>query len=230
MIEINNIDVSYDRLRVLRDVSLEVSEEDTVVAIVGPNGAGKTTLMKAISGLHQIDSGSIRLWGDDIKSLDANDIINHGFTLVSEERNLFLDMSVKENLEMGAYQQRENMEERIQEMYELFPRLEERSDQRAGSMSGGEQQMLAFARGLMSRPKILALDEPSEGLAPQIADRVFQRIDDISDEITVLLVEQHVDEALALAERAYLLENGEIVQEDTGQAMLDSGYVQDAYL
>lgn len=230
MIDVDDIYVSYDRLKVLRGVSLTVSEDDSIVTIVGPNGAGKTTLMRAISGLHPIDAGSITLWGDDIKTLDAAEIVRKRFTLVSEERNLFPDMTVRENLEMGAYQRRENLEQRLEEMYELFPVLEERSEQRAGSMSGGEQQMVALARGLMSEPKILALDEPSEGLAPQIADRMFERIKDISEETTVLLVEQHVDEALSLAKRAYLLENGRIVREDTGRQMLESDYVQEAYL
>ena len=230
MIRVDNADVSYERMQVLWDVSLEVSEEDSVVSIVGPNGAGKSTLMRAMSGLHPIDSGSITLWGDDIETLEPGDVVDRGFVLVSEERNLFGQMSVRENLEMGAYRRRDGMAERIGEMYELFPVLEERSSQRAGSMSGGEQQMLALARGLMSRPKILALDEPSEGLAPQITERLFERIEEISDETTVLLVEQHVDKALALAERAYLLENGEIVHEDTGQGMLESDYVKEAYL
>lgn len=230
MIDVDAIDVSYERMQVLWDASLEVSEEDSVVSVVGPNGAGKSTLLKAMSGLHPIDSGSITLWGDDIETMKPTDIVQHGFVLVSEERNLFGQMSVRENLEMGAYRRREGMDQRIQEMYELFPVLEERAGQRAGSMSGGEQQMLALARGLMSEPKILALDEPSEGLAPQITDRLFKRIEEISEETTVLLVEQHVDRALALAERAYLLENGEIVIEDTGENLLESDHVKDAYL
>jgi branched-chain amino acid transport system ATP-binding protein len=230
MIDVDNIDVSYDRMQVLWDVSIEVSEEDSVVSVVGPNGAGKSTLLKAMSGLHPIDSGSITLWGDDIQTLEPTDIVQRGFVLVSEERNLFGQMTVRENLEMGAYRHRDGIDERIQEMYELFPVLEERSRQRAGSMSGGEQQMLALARGLMSEPKIIALDEPSEGLAPQITDRLFQKIESISEETTVLLVEQHVDRALDLAERAYLLENGEIVTQDTGKGLLESDHVKDAYL
>lgn len=230
MIEVENIDVSYERMQVLWDVSIEVSEDDQVVSIVGPNGAGKSTLMKALSGLHPIDSGSVRLWNDDIEDLSPGDIIEHGFVLVSEERNLFGEMTVKQNLRMGAYRRRDGLEERLQDMYEVFPVLEERADQRAGSLSGGEQQMLALGRGLMSQPKILALDEPSEGLAPQITDRLFEKIEEISDHTTVLLVEQHVDRALALAERAYLLENGQIVKEDTGQSMLESDYVEEAYL
>ncbi|MGM0605283.1 MAG: ABC transporter ATP-binding protein [Halobacteriota archaeon] len=230
MIDVSNIDVSYDGMQVLWDVSIDVSESDQVVSIVGPNGAGKSTLMKSISGLHPVDDGSITLWGDDVRELGPGDIVQHGFVLVSEERNLFGEMSVEENLTMGAYRRREGMDERKQEMYDLFPVLQERADQRADSMSGGEQQMLALARGLMSRPKILALDEPSEGLAPQITDRLFERIEQISDSTTVLLVEQHVNRALSLAERAYLLENGEIVREDTGQGMLESEYIKDAYL
>ncbi|SEH36769.1 amino acid/amide ABC transporter ATP-binding protein 2, HAAT family [Halopenitus malekzadehii] len=230
MIELSNIDVSYDRMQVIWDVSLELSEEDTVVSLVGPNGAGKSTLMKTMSGLHPVDSGSVTLWGDDVADLDPGEIVQHGFVLVSEERNLFGEMSVRENLEMGAYRQRDDIDARIEQMYDRFPILEERSEQRAGSLSGGEQQMLAIARGLMSEPKILALDEPSEGLAPQITDRVFEIIDEISDETTILLVEQHVDKALDLADRAYLLENGQIVHEDTGQGMLESDHVKDAYL
>ncbi|WP_280535354.1 ABC transporter ATP-binding protein [Halopenitus sp. POP-27] len=230
MIELSNIDVSYDRMQVIWDVSLELSEEDTVVSLVGPNGAGKSTLMKTMSGLHPVDSGSVTLWGDDVDDLDPGEIIQHGFVLVSEERNLFGEMSVRENLEMGAYRRRQDIDARIEEMYDRFPILEERSEQRAGSLSGGEQQMLAIARGLMSEPKILALDEPSEGLAPQITERVFEIIDEISGETTILLVEQHVDKALDLADRAYLLENGQIVHEDTGQGMLESEHVKDAYL
>ncbi|WP_096390484.1 ABC transporter ATP-binding protein [Halopenitus persicus] len=230
MIELSNVDVSYDRMQVIWDVSLQLSEEDTVVSLVGPNGAGKSTLMKTMSGLHPVDSGSVTLWGDDVEDLDPGEIVTHGFVLVSEERNLFGEMSVRENLEMGAYRRRTNIDAKIEEMYDRFPILEERSGQRAGSLSGGEQQMLAIARGLMAEPKILALDEPSEGLAPQITSRVFDIIDEISDETTILLVEQHVDQALDLADRAYLLENGQIVHEDTGQGMLESEHVKDAYL
>jgi branched-chain amino acid transport system ATP-binding protein len=230
MIDVDNIDVSYERMQVLWDVSITVSEDDSVVSVVGPNGAGKSTLLKAMSGLHPIDTGSITLWDEAIEVLEPTDIVQQGFVLVSEERNLFGQMSVRDNLEMGAYRQRDGIDDRIREMYDLFPVLEERSGQRAGSMSGGEQQMLALARGLMSEPAIIALDEPSEGLAPQITDRLFQKIEEISEETTVLLVEQHVDRALQLAERAYLLESGEIVTEDTGTGLLESDYVKDAYL
>jgi branched-chain amino acid transport system ATP-binding protein len=183
-----------------------------------------------MSGLHPIDSGSITAWGQDGASLSPTDIVDAGFVHASEERNLFGEMSVEENLEMGAYTNRANIAGRKQEVFELFPILEERRDQLANQLSGGQQQMLAISRGLMSRPKILALDEPSEGLAPQVTDRVFEKIDEISEEMTVLLVEQHVHEALARADRAHLLENGEFVATDTGPALLESEHVEKAYL
>ncbi|UIP01501.1 ABC transporter ATP-binding protein (plasmid) [Halobaculum sp. CBA1158] len=230
MIEADEIDASYGGIQVLWDLSVSVSEDDGVVAIVGPNGAGKSTLLRILSGLHPIDDGRVTLWGEDIDTLEPSDIVRKGFVHVSEERNLFGEMSVKENLEMGAYTRRDTLEENLREMYELFPVLEERKDQSAGSLSGGEQQMLAIARGLMAEPKILALDEPSEGLAPQITTRMFEKIEAISEDVTVLIIEQHVHRALSLAERAYLLENGEIVTEDTGQGLLDSEHVEQAYL
>ncbi|WP_435064404.1 ABC transporter ATP-binding protein [Halobaculum sp. EA56] len=230
MIEAEEIEASYGGIQVLWDLSMSVSEDDGVVAIVGPNGAGKSTLLRVLSGLHPIDDGRVTVWGDDIGTLDPSDIVRKGFVHVSEERNLFGEMSVQENLEMGAYTRRDALAENLAEMYDLFPVLEERKDQRAGSLSGGEQQMLAIARGLMAEPKILALDEPSEGLAPQITSRMFEKIEEISEDVTVLVIEQHVHRALELAERAYLLENGEIVAEDTGSALLESEHVENAYL
>lgn len=230
MIDVDEIDVSYGSIQVLWDLSFRISESDDIVAIVGPNGAGKSTLLRTMSGLHPIDSGSITVWGDDSSTLDPTDIVRKGFVHVSEERNLFGDMTVRENLEMGAYTHRRELDETLREVYDLFPILEERADQRAGSMSGGQQQMLAIGRGLMANPKILALDEPSEGLAPQITQRVFEKIEAISEETTVLLVEQHVHKALGLAERAHLLENGAFVVEDTGPALLESEHIKQAYL
>jgi branched-chain amino acid transport system ATP-binding protein len=230
VIEVDEIDVSYGNIQVLWDLSFAVSEEDSVVAIVGPNGAGKSTLLRVMSGLHPVDDGRVTAWGEDVADMDPSEVVRRGFVHVSEERNLFGDMTVRENLEMGAYTKRAALRETMQEVFELFPILEERQDQRAGSMSGGQQQMLAIGRGLMARPKILALDEPSEGLAPQITSRVFEKIEAISDEVTVLLVEQHVHKALGLAERAYLLENGEMVTEDTGRALLESDHIKEAYL
>jgi branched-chain amino acid transport system ATP-binding protein len=227
---VDGIDVSYGSIQVLWDLSFHVSESDGVVAVVGPNGAGKSTLLRVMSGLHPVDAGRVTAWGDDVAGLDPSTVVKRGFVHVSEERNLFGDMTVRENLEMGAYTKRDTIESTMREVFELFPVLEERQTQRAGAMSGGQQQMLAIGRGLMARPKILALDEPSEGLAPQITTRVFEKIEAISEEVTVLLVEQHVHKALGMAERAYLLENGEFVAEDTGPALLESDHIRDAYL
>ncbi len=230
MIELDGIDVSYGNIQVIWDLDLHVSEDDTVVSIVGPNGAGKSTLLRVMSGLHPVDDGRVSVWDTDAATLNPTEIVERGFVHVSEERNLFGDMTVRENLEMGAYTHRDSLDDTMQEVFELFPILEERSDQLAKSMSGGQQQMLAIGRGLMAQPKILALDEPSEGLAPQITDRVFGKIEEISEEVTVLLVEQHVNRALNMAERAYLLENGRVVREDTGTGLLESEHVKDAYL
>ena len=230
MIELDGIDVSYGNIQVVWDLDLHVSEEDTVVSIVGPNGAGKSTLLRVMSGLHPVDDGRVTVWGSDAAGMNPTDIVERGFVHVSEERNLFGDMTVRENLQMGAYTDRDGLDDTMAEVFELFPILEERSDQLAKSMSGGQQQMLAIGRGLMARPKILALDEPSEGLAPQITDRVFEKIEEISEDVTVLLVEQHVNRALKMAERAYLLENGRVVREDTGTGLLESEHVKEAYL
>ena len=230
MIELDSIDVSYGNIQVVWDLDLRITEDDAVVSIVGPNGAGKSTLLRVMSGLHPVDNGSVTVWGTDAAGLNPTDIVEQGFVHVSEERNLFGDMTVRENLEMGAYTHRESLDDTMQEVFELFPILEERSDQQAKSMSGGQQQMLAIGRGLMAQPKILALDEPSEGLAPQITDRVFGKIEEVSEDVTVLLVEQHVNRALKMAERAYLLENGRVVREDTGTGLLESDHVKEAYL
>jgi branched-chain amino acid transport system ATP-binding protein len=224
------VDASYGSIQVLWDVSFTLSESDRVVAIVGPNGAGKSTFLRVLTGFHPIDAGRVTLWGEDRSALDPYDIVRMGLGLVSEERNLFGEMSVRENLQMGAYTERADLAANLAEVYDLFPVLEERADQRAGSLSGGEQQMLAIGRGLMADPKVLALDEPSEGLAPQIRSRLFEKIEQISESVTVLLVEQHVHQALSLAERAYLLENGEFVAEDAGPALLESDHLEHAYL
>jgi len=230
LIEVADLDVHYGDLQVLWDVSLEVGEDDSVVSVVGPNGAGKTTLLKTMSGIIAPTDGRIEIFGDDTRTLSASDIVEHGFVQVTEARNLFTDMTVYQNLKMGAYTQREDVEETVAEVYEMFPVLEERDEQKAGTLSGGEQQMLAIGRGLMAKPKVLALDEPSGALAPQLAQRVFEKIEEISDEITVVLVEQHVDKALNLADRAYLLENGRIVTSGTGEELLESEEIQEGYL
>jgi branched-chain amino acid transport system ATP-binding protein len=230
MIEVEGLDVSYESIQVLWDISFTIEDDDNTIAIVGPNGAGKSTLLRTMSGLLPIDSGGITIQGQDIEELTPSEVVREGFVHVSEERNLFGEMTVRENLEMGAYTSREALEANLEEVYDLFPVLEEHADRAAGSLSGGQQQMLAIGRGLMADPEVLALDEPSEGLAPQITDRVFEKIETISEDVTVMLIEQHVHEALSLVERAYLLENGRIVTEDEGTALLESDHVEQAYL
>lgn len=230
VIAVDELDVHYGDLQVLWDVSIAVEEEDTVVAVIGPNGAGKTTLLKTMSGIIRPTDGRVEVFGTDVSGLDTHEIVELGFVQITEERNLFDDLSVQRNLKMGAYTQREAYEETLQDVYEMFPVLEERAEQKAGTLSGGEQQMLAIGRGLMTRPKVLALDEPSGALAPQLAQRVFEKIDEISDDITVVLVEQHVDKALTLADRGYLLENGRIVTQGTGEELLHSEEIVEGYL
>jgi branched-chain amino acid transport system ATP-binding protein len=230
MIAVEDLDVHYGDLQVLWDVSLTVEETDSVVAVIGPNGAGKTTLLKTLSGIIDPSDGRVEIFGKDVAGLAAHEIVELGFVQITEERNLFEDLSVRQNLKMGAYTKRERFEETIEDVYEMFPVLEDRADQQAGTLSGGEQQMLAIGRGLMAKPKVLALDEPSGALAPQLAQRVFRKIEDISDDITVVLVEQHVDKALTLADRGYLLENGRIVTQGTGEELLHSEEIEEGYL
>ncbi|WP_423747445.1 ABC transporter ATP-binding protein (plasmid) [Haladaptatus sp. SPP-AMP-3] len=230
MITVSDLNVHYGDLQVLWDVSLEIDDEDSVVAIVGPNGAGKTTLLKTLSGVIDPTSGEIELFGEPVSSMAPSDRVSNGFVHVSEKRNLFGDLSVYENLRMGSYTQRDDFERTCEEVIEMFPVLEERREQKASTLSGGEQQMLAIGRGLMAKPEVLALDEPSGALAPQLVERVFEKIDEISNDVTVVLIEQHVDQALDLANRAYLLENGRIAAEGTGQELLDSDHVRQSYL
>ena len=230
LITVEDLDVHYGDLQVLWDVSLEIAEDDSVVAVVGPNGAGKSTLLKAISGLVEPSSGRIAILGEDTRNLTASEIVEQGFVQITEERNLFDSMTVYANLRMGAYKTRDAFEENLEEVFRMFEVLEERKNQKAGTLSGGEQQMLAIGRGLMAQPDILALDEPSGALAPQLAERVFEKIDEISQDITVVLVEQHVDKALRLANRAYLLENGRIIAQGTGEELLGSEQIIEGYL
>jgi branched-chain amino acid transport system ATP-binding protein len=230
VIRVDGIDVSYGDLQVLWDVSIDITDDDGIVALVGPNGAGKTTLLKTMSGLLDVDAGSVDLFGQDAADLTPDEIVAAGFVHVSEARNLFGGLSVDENLEMGAFQQRATYEATREEVFDLFPVLEERREQDAGTLSGGEQQMLAIGRGLMAQPDVLALDELSVGLAPQLARRVFEKVDEISEDVTVLLTEQHVHEALELADRAYLLENGRIAAEDDADALLASDRIKESYL
>jgi len=231
-LEIINVDVCYGDLQVLWDVSLKI-EEKQIVSIVGANGAGKTTLIKTVSGLLTPTSGRINFSGQRIDTLPAYEVVDLGIVQIPEGRRVFPYMDVLENLEMGAYtpRARKMKKETLEVVFGLFPTLKNKMTQRAGTLSGGEQQMLAIARGMMARPKLLMLDEPSLGLAPKLVKQVFQVVEQINNEgITVLLVEQNVSHSLAIADRGYVLENGRIVLEGKGEDLLDNRHVKKAYL
>jgi branched-chain amino acid transport system ATP-binding protein len=232
LLKVDNIDVSYGELQVLWDVSFEVGEKE-LVAIVGSNGAGKTTLMKTISGLLRPTKGSITFLDNRIDKFPPHKIVDLGISLVPEGRQLFPEMTVQENLELGAYQKRarEKLKDSLEWVYQLFPILKERKSQLAGTLSGGEQQMLAIGRALMSRPKLLMLDEPSLGLMPIFVKTTFKAIEKLKEEaVTILLVEQNVRQALELADRGYVLETGRIVLSNTGKKLLSDEGVKKAYL
>ncbi|MFP4641810.1 MAG: ABC transporter ATP-binding protein [Dehalococcoidia bacterium] len=232
MLEISNIDTSYGKVKVLRDVSLRVDEGE-VVALVGANGTGKTTLLNTISGLLHPSSGNISFLGSRIDRMLPHSIVELGLAHIPEGRKLFADMSVRENLEMGAYPRRAWKQRRktLEQVYHLFPRLKEREGYLARTLSGGEQQMLAMGRGIMSRPRLCAIDEPSNGLAPRLVSECFQIIESLREQgITVLLIEQNVKQTLETADRAYVIENGEIVLAGTGDELLQSDHVKRAYL
>lgn len=232
MLDVDAIDVSYGRVRALTGVSLHVDRGE-IVALIGSNGAGKTTTLRAISGLVTPTSGRILLEGKPIHALAAEKVARLGVGHAPEGRRLFSRMSVRENLEMGAFSRRDRS--RIQSdydrVYTLFPRLKERLGQLAGSLSGGEQQMVAIGRALMSRPRVLLLDEPSLGLAPKLIDTIFEVIREVNSEgTTVLLIEQNARIALRTAQRGYVLETGSVVQEGSAEELLTSPDVQRAYL
>lgn len=233
MLEIKNIDVYYSMAKVLFDVSFDVQEGE-LVALVGANGAGKTTLLNTISGLIKPRRGSISFLGKTIHRLPAHKVVEEGLVLVPEGRHLFPEMTVRENLELGAFSKRARIlkEGNREKVYQMFPVLAERGEQLAGTLSGGEQQMLAIGRALMSAPKILMLDEPSQGLAPLIVENLFKVVESICREqkITVFLVEQNVKRALSIADRALVLENGAIVLQGRGSDLLADEHLKKAYL
>ncbi len=232
MLEINAVDVYYRDLQALWGISLRIDEGE-LVALVGPNGAGKTTTLRTISGLLAPASGSIGFRGRDLAREPANRIVELGISQVPEGGRVFTGMSVLENLEMGAFvaQARRDRAQSLRRVYDLFPRLEERKHQRAGTLSGGERQMLAIGRALMSKPSLLLLDEPSFGLAPLLVEQIFEMITEINRQgVTVLLVEQNVRAALELTQRAYVIENGRIVGQGSGQDLLSFEAVRRAYL
>ncbi|HEY0783339.1 MAG TPA: ABC transporter ATP-binding protein [Thermoanaerobaculia bacterium] len=232
LLELQAVDALYGRVRALRGVSISVDQGE-VVALIGSNGAGKTTTLRTISGLMHPPSGTITFAGKDISRLPAHDIVGLGICQSPEGRRLFPRMQVIDNLYMGAYTRRDRagVEKDIRHVFELFPRIEERRSQIAGTLSGGEQQMLAIGRAMMSRPKLLMLDEPSLGLAPILVDTIFKTILEINAAGTpILLVEQNAVRALEVAHRGYVLETGNVVQTGTGAELLKSPDVQRAYL
>jgi branched-chain amino acid transport system ATP-binding protein len=231
MLKLEKINSGYGAIQALHDVSLEVQEGE-IVTLIGSNGAGKTTTLMTICGNPRVRTGTISFMGEDISELQTHAIMRKGIAISPEGRRVFPDLNVLENLKMGAFfLNKEETEEGVAHVFELFPRLEERAYQRSGLMSGGEQQMLAIARALMSKPKMLLLDEPTLGLAPLIIEQIFEIIKTIREEgITVFLVEQNANKALQIADRGYVLETGRIVLHDTGANLLRNDEVGKAYL
>jgi len=231
MLQIRDINVFYGAIQALENVSIDVNPGE-IVAIIGSNGAGKSTLLRTISGLLRPRSGAIMFKGKDLCDVPPDDIVKLGISQSPEGRRIFTNMSVEENLKLGAFIRKDgDVAKDMEDVLTRFPRLRERFRQNSGTMSGGEQQMLAIGRALMSRPEILLLDEPSMGLAPKLVSDVFKVVTDLNaDGRTILIVEQNANRALEIAHRAYVLETGKIVLSDTGQALLSNPKVKEAYL
>ncbi len=232
MLEVENIHAYYGNIQALRGISLTV-EEGEIVTLIGANGAGKTTTLRAISRLVPLREGTIKYRGDDLAQFKPHELVYHGIAMVPEGRGIFAKLTVAENLDMGAYSRTdtEGIQEDLERIFGLFPRLKERRNQVAGTLSGGEQQMLATARALMARPQLLLMDEPSMGLAPILVESIFQTIQDINAEgTTILLVEQNATMALQVAHRGYVLQTGEIVLADSAAKLQQNEMVQKAYL
>ncbi len=232
MLEVSHIDTFYGRIQALWDVSLTIGEAE-IVALVGANGAGKTTLLSTLSGLLRSASGSIEFRGKRIDGLKSHAIVELGISHIPEGRRLFPDMSVRENLEMGAYLRRvwKEKEETLEQVYQLFPNLRERQGQLARTLSGGEQQMVAMGRGLMSKPRLCIIDEPSSGLAPIVVDEIFRIIEGLRHQrMAIFLIEQNVQQTLEIADRAYVMENGRIVIAGESKKLLQEELIRKAYL
>ncbi len=232
LLEVENLEVFYGVIQALKGISFEVNKGE-IVTLIGANGAGKTTTMQSVIGLIPSKNGTVKYNGHDITKAPAHKIVKHGLTQVPEGRHVFQELTVYENLLMGAYMRKDKPEikEDIVKIYDRFPRLKERKNQIAGTLSGGEQQMLAMGRAMMSRPKLLMLDEPSMGLSPLLVDEVFDIIKEYNKEgATILLVEQNAGKSLAISDRAYVLENGVIALSGTGEELMQSDEVKKAYL
>ena len=232
-LEIKDLRVHYGKIEAIKGVSVVVNEGE-IVTLIGANGAGKTTILKTVSGLRPVTSGSINFDGQDLNKIPAHERVDLGISQVPEGRGIFAGMTVLENLEMGKYNRKNRkneMDEDLDRIYTLFPRLKERTSQAGGTLSGGEQQMLAMGRALMARPKVLLLDEPSMGLAPQMIANIFRIITEINKTgVTILLVEQNAQQALQRAHRAYILETGNVVKEAKASDLLNDPAVREAYL
>ena len=231
MLKVENINVYYGAIHAIKNISFDVNEGE-VVTLIGANGAGKSTILKTVSGLLRSKTGSVAFEGGDISHLAPYKVVEHGLAHVPEGRRVFTRMTVEENLEMGGYTRpNSELDDSIAAVYEQFPRLKERRKQIAGTLSGGEQQMLAMGRALMSKPKLLMLDEPSMGLAPILVEQIFEIIQSLHKAgTTILLVEQNAQMALSVADRGYVLETGKIVTTGTGAALLEDESVKKAYL
>jgi branched-chain amino acid transport system ATP-binding protein len=231
MLSFDKVSTFYGKIQALHDISIEVKQGE-IVSLIGANGAGKSTLLMTLCGSPRAASGSIRYQGEELIGLDTPEIMRKSIAVVPEGRRVFARLTVEENLAMGGFfTEKADYQAQMDKVLHLFPRLKERFAQRAGTMSGGEQQMLAIGRALMSQPKLLLLDEPSLGLAPIIIQQIFAIIEQLrSDGVTVFLVEQNANQALKLADRAYVLENGRIVMQGTGAELLVDPKVRDAYL
>ena len=232
MLEVKDLNVYYGEIQALKGINFEVNEGE-IVTLIGANGAGKTTAMHSIMGLIPVTSGTVTYMGQQINHVPPHKIVHMGMTQVPEGRRIFQELTVYENILLGAYIQKDKkaIKEDIERVYEIFPRLEERKKQVAGTLSGGEQQMLAMGRALMSRPKLLMLDEPSMGLSPLFVDQVFEVIQRIHREgTTILLVEQNAGKSLAISDRAYVLENGKVAYSGTAKELSESDEIKKAYL
>ncbi|MEG2174904.1 MAG: ABC transporter ATP-binding protein [Oscillospiraceae bacterium] len=230
MIKVNDLRVSYDGIEAVKGISFTV-EEKSIVTLIGANGAGKSTTLRTIAGLVPSQSGTIEFMGEKINGLSTEKIVSRGITLVPEGRRVFSDLTVLENIRIGAYLRKDDLSSDLAWVYSLFPRLKERSWQPAGTLSGGEQQMLAVARALMSRPKLLMMDEPSLGLAPLIVKSIFDIIKEINRQgMTILLIEQNANMALHTADYGYVLETGKVLLSGEGKALLNNEAVKKAYL
>ena len=232
LLKVENLDANYGQIQALRGVSFEVKKGDVAV-VLGANGAGKTTTLRAICNMPVVNSsGSVTFAGREVKKSDTGDIVSRGVAHIPQGRGTFPELSVMDNLEVGGYVRKDNLDSDIEKYFEMFPRLAERRDQLAGSLSGGEQQMLAVARALMSRPELLLLDEPSLGLAPLIIEDLFKTFGALNKEegVTMLLVEQNANLALGIADHGYVLEAGEIVLEGPAEQLQNDSSIQDAYL